>query len=471
MRRALLLVVVALALAGCSAPAHYPVGGPADPAEDTKGWERGIWYNETLSVTPEDGFNESERRMVIARSMARVEQLRDVEFEDRVRVEVRSRSAYRERILGNGSESDGTSDAALLDNAVYEALFLVGERVDSGEQQRETQASQVLGFYSPSRDEIVVISESETPVISETTLGHELVHAYQFRHFDPRYNTSTLESRNRDLGLIEGDASLLDYRYENRCADEWRCVERSAGAGGGSGDSAGSANVHQGISVLNYFPYSDGPIFVRTLQERGGWDAVNAAYDDPPASAEQVAIPEAYNTDPPVNVTVTDRNSSAWRRVTPRGPNYGSFGMPSMTTMFAYPSYDTSRRESGVIDPRSFLTSGPDSGLDPIDYVVPYSDGWEGDRMAAYEREDGELGYVWRSAWENGSEAREFADGYRELLRYWGGEEVRGTVWRIPEGESEFADAFAVRVEDDTVTITNAPSAGALTRVNARAEG
>jgi len=471
MRRALLVAAVLIALAGCSAPHHYPVGGPSDPDGDATGWERGVWYNETLPVTAEDGLNASERRMVVSRSMARVEHLRDVEFDDQVQVEVLTRSEYRGLILGNGSgdPGDGPSDATLLDNAVYEALFLVGERADSGEQQRETQASQVLGFYSPSRDEIVVISESETPVIAETTLAHELVHAYQFRHFNPRYNTSTLESKNRDLGLIEGDASLLDYRYENRCRDEWRCVERSAaGSGGGGG---GSANVHQGISLLNYFPYSDGPVFIRTIEERGGWGAVNAVYDDPPASAEQIALPGKYGNDPPVNVTVTNRNGSAWRRVTPRGPNYDAFGVPSITTMFAYPSYDTTRRRGGVIDPRSFLNRGPDSALDPITYVVPYSDGWEGDRMAAYVRADGELGYVWRSAWENKSEAREFAGGYRELLRYWGAEERREGVWRIPENESEFADAFAVRVDGNKVTVTNAPSVDALTGVNARAEG
>jgi hypothetical protein len=456
-----------LALAGCSAPGYYPTGGPPDPAGDTVGWERGIWHDEALPVTADDGLNESERMMVVARASARVEHLRGVEFDEPVTVELLSRSAYRERVLANGSGDGGPTDADRLDNARYEALFLVGERADSGEQRRETQATQVLGFYSPSEDRIVVISESETPVLAETTLGHELLHAYQFRHFDPPYNRSTLESKNTDLGLIEGDASLLDYRYEQRCGEDWRCVRRPPADASGS---AGAASVHRGLSVLNYFPYSDGPVFVRTLQERGGWEAVNDAYDDPPASAEQVISPGKYGRDDPIAVRVENRNGSAWRRVTPKGPNYGSFGMPAITTMFAYPSYDGSR-EGGVIDPETFLNDGPDADLDPIDYNTTYAAGWEGDRMAAYVRDDGELGYVWRTAWESDSEAREFAGGYRELLRYWGGERVEPGVWRIPEGESDFADAFAVRVEGSNVTVTNAPSADALAGVNADARG
>jgi len=474
-RSRLLLAVAALALlllAGCNAPAHYDTGGPPDPEGDVVGWEQGIWYNETLPVTVDDGLNDTERRMVVARTTARVEHLRDVEFDDPVKVNVLSRAAYREQVLGGGgADGSGPSDAALLDNARDEALFLVGERADSDTERRETQATQVLGYYAPSRDEIVVIAGGENPVISDSTLAHELVHAYQFRHLNPPYNQSTLEQKNANLGLIEGDASLLDHRYERRCTQKWECVTPPSEGGGGSGGGDGSGTAdgpHMGLALLNYFPYSDGPVFVRALQERGGWDAVNDAYADPPRSAAQVISPSKYGRDGSSSVTVSPDHDDEWRALSVRGPDYDSLGMPGITAMFAYPSYDDSRA-GGVVPPSQFLEDGPDRSLDPIKYDMPYADGWDGDKLRAYEHtESGELGYVWRTKWKRNAGAREFAAGYRSLLAYWGGERVRDGVWRIPEGESEFADAFAVRVDGDTVTVTNAPSVDALDDVNPR---
>ena len=42
------------------------------------------------------------------------------------------------------------------------------------------------------------------------------------------------------------------------------------------------------------FPYLAGSTWVSGLWASGGWDAVNAAYDQPPASTEQVLHPEKY---------------------------------------------------------------------------------------------------------------------------------------------------------------------------------
>jgi hypothetical protein len=478
-----LVFAAALVLAGCAAPSQFPEGGPPDPGSDVAGWEAGYWHNESVDVDQSDGLNESEQRAVVRRAMARIEYVRDVEFREPVTVETLSRAEYRERVLGGGGSGsqdgsgggDGSvSNATLMSNARYEALFLVGEGRDSEREQRETQASQVLGFYSPREDRIVLIAETETPTISEATLAHELVHAFQFRHLNPQYNGSTLEAKNSHLGLIEGDARYTEHLYMERCGVEWACVApEAASETGGDSDAdsdSGDGGPHRGIALLNYFPYSDGSVFVRALKEEGGWEAVNEAYRAYPASSEQVVFPAKYREDAPTQVSLRDRSGPDWRRVRPPGPDYAAFGMAGITAMFAYPSYEQSRGE-GVIPPQTFLNVGPDGrvdGLDPIEYGIDYAAGWDGDRLHAYYNpESEELGYVWRLAWDSPGEAEEFAAGYRELLRYWGAERVRRGVWRIPEGESAFADAFAVRVEGDTVTIVNAPSADALDGVYA----
>ena len=94
-RKHLLTVVLVVALAGCSIPF---LGHPDEPrGGDTIGWENGYWYDDPVNVTTSDGLNETELSAVTARTMARVERIRDREFQSTVPVEVISRAEYRTR--------------------------------------------------------------------------------------------------------------------------------------------------------------------------------------------------------------------------------------------------------------------------------------------------------------------------------------------------------------------------------------
>jgi hypothetical protein len=436
-----------------------------DPGTDVLGWEQGFWYNETLPIDSSDGLNQTELDEVVARSMARVEQLRGLEFEEDVPVDVVSRETYRAEY----ASSSNTSPALrTFDNAKFEALFLVGEDRDSLEVQQSNRGSNVLGFYSPSEDRIVVVSESEEPQVTETTLGHELVHALQDQYFDLGNSSGeTRDAHNARNGVVEGDARYVDSIYDTRCGLAWNCTTQSDGGGGGG-------DLHLGIYVMKYFPYSDGPGFVQSLRSGDDWTAVNDVYGDLPASAEQVIHPEKYGTDAPTNVSLPDESDEDWTRVSPPGRSpYGEVGQASLTAMFAYPAYDESR-DGAVVGPREFLNfeeGGEVNSSDPINYDIEYTDGWDGDKLWVYENAAGEQAYTWRLVWDSEADAEEFAEGYRELLEYWGAEQVEGTdgVYRIAENESAFADAFYVQVEGDTVTIVNAPTVGDLSDVHAAA--
>jgi hypothetical protein len=469
--RALTLCVAALFVtAGCAAlppgdSAAPTVGEPADvpsdfadPESDELGWEGGYWYNESLPVTDEDGLNASERAMVVNRSMARVEYLRGIEFDEPVRVDVISRATYQSEYASSGNVSDALRT---FDDAKFEALFLVGEDRDAIDVQRSNRGSNVLGFYSPSQDRIVVVSPSETPRIEETTLGHELVHAVQFRNFDARFDSQTRDAANANNGLIEGEARFVDQQYGDRCGAEWACVS--------AGDRSGGGDLHLGVYILKYFPYSDGPGFVRSFFSEGGWAAVGDLYDAPAESSEQVAVPEKYGEDSPVDPTLSDRSGDDWERVTVDGrAPYAEVGVGGLTAMLAYPAYDDSR-DGAVLSPQDFLNyeGGEVDSEDPFDYTTIPVAGWDGERMWVYEHDDGDLGYAWRIAWDSDRDARQFAESYRDLLRYWGGEQVGDGVWRIPEDESPFADAFRLTVDGDRVTIVNAPTVAELGDVHA----
>ncbi|WP_309221824.1 Hvo_1808 family surface protein [Halorussus sp. MSC15.2] len=443
-------------------------GAPPDPESDVLGWENGYWYNESLSIVRDDGINKSERQKIVARAMARVERIRRLEFRKKVPVRVIPREQFQNR-----SQDPVEDRRRTFDNVKFEALFMVNETTNSLAVQERNAGSSIGGFYSPTEDSIVVISETRPPKVDELTLAHELVHALQDQHFDlTEFNRSTREEHNEIDGLVEGDANYVQYRYTRNCNQNWSgtCLERTGRAGGGNGTLANA-----GIYLLKYQPYSDGPPFVAAIRNASGWDGVNALYEDPPNSTEQVIHPELYGEDLPSEVELRDESNEDWRRVKleDRGVNYAEFGEAGLFTMLLYPSLTQEGTET-VIPRESFATRNPGTNqntLDAYNYSHPATAGWDGDKLYAYVNEnvpENETGYVWKTVWDSEKDARQFAEAYRKLLNIHGAQQVEGrpNAWVIPD-DREFADAFHVERRGDTVVVVNAPTVDQLSGVYA----
>lgn len=470
MRRVLLLALCVV-LVGCASPIAAPdsdgtTTGTETPVEHEKrpnpegdrlGWENGRWHDDPVAVDASDGLNESERDQVIDRAMARVEVIRDVEFDRAVNVSVISRDNF-------STGSSGSSSPALraFDNAKFEALYLIGTEEDSIAEQENTQNSTVGGFYSPSRGDIVLVSNAESPQFDgERTLAHELVHALQDQEFDlSRDRPGSRDAYNGRNGLIEGDAAAVEDAYLDRCGTSWSCLPRENTTGESTGDEPASFNL--GVYILEFFPYSDGPGFVEHLKDGDDWSPVDDAFDDKPNSAVEIIYPERYGEFEPRDVQLRDRTRNGWERVRPDGrPDHGVIGQSGLTAMFAYTLYDDYNR-SAVIEVQQFLNTenGSVDQSDPFNYDLPAVAGWTGDRFHAYQRGD-ERGYVWRLRWDSPAEAGEFARSYRRLLSHWGGREVDDGVWRLDD-DGPFTGAVDVSTDGDTVTVVGAPTRGAL---------
>ena len=431
MKRAALLVlaVAALAaLAGCGALA------PAEADDGELGVENGYRYDAELSVTPEDGLNESELQAVKSRAMARIERVRGLEFTEDVPVEVISREQYR----ANATRTPNRTHQ-LWNNQVWEGLFLVGEGQNVSDVFDSLRGSTVAGYYSPGADRIVVVSDAETPRVRRGTLVHELVHALQDQQFGLNESVPTQDRQLAHSGVIEGEANLLTARYEQRCGGEWSCVT-IPGSGGGGGSLS-----NPGVFLVVYHPYASGPGFVSAVESQGGWEAVDALHGDYPASTEQVIHPERYPDDQPVNVTVPDRSAAAWDRFD-HDPVADTVGEASIYAMLV-------DNNVGETPPSRYS------------YDHPAADGWTGDTLVPY-RSDGEYGYVWETAWANASEAREFGEAYRALLETQGAVARGDGVWVIEDGD--FADAFRVTREGNRVRVVNAPTVADLSDIHAR---
>jgi hypothetical protein len=426
---AALALLALVALAGCNAPIDD--GGRPDPVFDRIGWEAGHWYDDPVSVTAEDGLNGSEREVVVARAMARIEHLRGKEFTESVPVEVVSRQEYRDR-YGGGGGRDRFGDQ------LYEALLLVGENTSTADDRGQALDASVQGFYSSRTGEIVLVSDSATPSVDRSTLVHELVHAMQDQQLSLGTATETQDARRAQSSVIEGEANTLQRMYADRCGEDWDCLDRPTRQGSGGG---GSDDLNVGLFLTIYAPYATGPEFVAAIRDRGGWAAVDELYEQFPMSTEQVIHPEAYPDERPNAVTVADRSNDEWRRYDrdPAGDTAGEAAIYAM--LWA----------NGAIDVQ---------GRAIYDYESRYSAGWAGDRIVPYRNGD-RGGYVWASEWDTTADAREFVRAYRAILSSRASERPAQNVYVLPESDP-FGDAFRVSRDGRRVRIVNGPTVGAL---------
>ncbi|WP_229122190.1 Hvo_1808 family surface protein [Halapricum desulfuricans] len=438
---------------------------PPDPPGDPLGWENGYWYNESIDVTPDDGLNESELDAVVARSMARVESVRGIEFNGTVPVEVISRAAFSD----NRSVSDTNTSTAnrIHQNVKWEAMFSIGEDENALSSFRSTQTATIGGYYSPGDDRIVIVSENATtPKMDEVTLSQELFHALQDQKLEISFNRSTREGLNAANGIIEGDGNLVDQIYQTNCGDDWNCVTPSSDDSSGGGDTS---DINYGIYLTQYQPYNDGPAFVQQIRSEGGWEAVNDVYDNPPTSTEQVIHPEKYPDEGPVNITFTDSSSDEWS-VPDLGNgsvDYARFGQAGLSAMFLRPAVASQYSDVPVLRPEQIFTDRR-----TLNYGLDVTNGWGNDRLYPYatneSAETNETGYVWQIEWDTVDDAGAFADAYVELLEYYGAESVpeNESTYRVSDDEP-FGDAFYVGHDGQTVTIVNGPTVADLSEIRA----
>lgn len=457
--RALLVgaLVALVVLAGCvTPPAAVDTGArlepepwPADPPADTLGWEDGRWSNESLAIDQADGLNDSELHAFVARAKARVERIRGLEFTEPVPVRVISRDEYR----ADSGDISPPESADAFRNQVWEALFLVDEETDVNAAFAGVYGSSVQGYYSSGSGDIVIVSDSPDELrVDRGTLVHELVHALQDQHLGLETRGSSSDETRARLGATEGDANYVQFRYDERCEAEWTCVETPAS------ERQDGREFNMGVFVTLFEPYSEGPTFVRTLRERGGWELVNEVIRTRhPASTEQTIHPEKFFADQPREVPVPDRSGPGWSRLTNVSEHpWDTVGEASLYATFW---------ANGVI-PRDHLF-GDDDPDSRYNYSHPITAGWDGDRVIPYQSDDGEHGYVFASVWDSERDATQFREAYVQLLvEGHDATEVREGVYRVPESDS-FDDAFRIRQEGDRVVIVNAPNVEVLDEVHA----
>jgi hypothetical protein len=158
----------------------------------------------------------------------------------------------------------------------------------------------IAGYYDHDMQTFFILDDTP-PEAQEMVMSHELFHALQ----DQEWGIELVRGPEDKLSdvtlartaLLEGDAvavMLLHSVFPGVALNEIPFVEALLQQT--SVQPAGGFQVPEMMWQQLAYPYSAGFSFILDLFEAGGWDAVNAAYLDPPDSTEQILHPEKYLT-------------------------------------------------------------------------------------------------------------------------------------------------------------------------------
>lgn len=159
--------------------------------------------------------------------------------------------------------------------------------------QRDLLTGQVAGFYDTDTRELVVRDEDGAlDAEGISALAHELTHALG----DAALGLDVDEPSSADAAaarsaLVEGDAVLTQLHFGLTAVNPLSALQ--------GGDPAAAAEAQAAlddappfVSEQLIYPYTYGLGFVCGAFGDGGWDAVDALYDDGPTTTAEILFPE-----------------------------------------------------------------------------------------------------------------------------------------------------------------------------------
>ena len=345
--------------------------------------------------------------------LSQVSALRGLAVQESVGRELHSEASLRSYIAERLRE-EYPGDMLEREQRLLAVLGLLPVGFDLASAVERLYTSQTAGYYDP-RKKVLYLSESLPASSQMPTLAHELTHALQDQHFrigdymNPDRKRQDDDQQLAIMGLVEGDATgvMLATLSGSPGGESWTesiSLHQDDMLDGLASFSDGMLPSYL-IQILN-FPYRHGTPFVARLYREGGWDAVSAAYDHVPKSTEQILHPDRY-------APVEDVPTPVSKLVLPdRIAGHELY-------------YDL---VLGEFVTRLVLEPGLGN-----EKAARAAEGWDGDRVALYVGENGDL-LVWLSVWDSDKEAAEFAEAL-EPSAHGGIVESRGT--RVVGTQSE----------------------------------
>ncbi len=243
-----------------------------------------------------------------------VESIRELEFEQPVEAEFLSPEETADRVREVFLE-EYTPEIADADERILSALGAISPGTDLRRLWVEALEAQVAGFYEPETGELVVrTSGQELSTFDQIALAHELEHALADQRLELPIPDDPVagqdDSELASLSVVEGDAVLTQQLFAVRLPLQQQGIAPPPI----SDAQAGMAQFPQYLQQEVLFPYTEGLSFVCDRFGEGGWEAVNEAYSDPPATSAEVLFPERYGSGPPADPRDPGELGGGWQR-------------------------------------------------------------------------------------------------------------------------------------------------------------
>jgi hypothetical protein len=289
----------------------------------------------------------------------------------------------------------------LREEKIYKALFMISQNVSLYDARLEWTG---LFRVAKWKDKIYVVKENfdlTNEFNAKSTFIHELTHILQESYSIPT-RPKTFDGDKAKTSLIEGDATFM--------ADTFRVEGVNPSVSSIISDEKILSipmltmfsceilpSLPPTINDLNWFPYRYGVKFVEGLYEMGGWEAVDKAYENPPNTTEQVMHPEKYFVKEDVQNVEAPSISGDW--------NLGkteSFG-------------------------EYFILIALNNWI-PEKEAEEAAEGWGGDNLSYYERDDEYL-FTWNISWDSKVDALEFYIAFQKMMNETLSEKENDSHW------------------------------------------
>ncbi len=338
---------------------------------------------------------------------AGIQDLRQLHFKQPVPLVVKSQDQAA-AMMEADLMRDYTDHQLQVDSVAGALTGLYPTGLDLKAESLSLMKNQVAGFYDPHGKEMVLVEGGanvgfwndatqfiiQRDLVGEMLLAHELTHALQDQNFNLESSLDKVKNDDdRALALksvAEGDATLAGFAYAAGGMDDAKADLLSANLKDLPKALAAEApDTPLGLSAPLLFQYSEGVNFVAEAYRRGGWNAVDALYHNPPESSHQILHPALYFDSPASAARITlsgyQKIMAGWKTV-----DDDTFGELLLRVIL--------ERNLGKDSPEIDLASR-----------------WIADRMIVLEESRG-VNVIWMLAFSDAQSASHFAVVYATLL-------------------------------------------------------
>ncbi len=359
----------------------------------------------------------------VDRAVHELERLRERKLKRPVPVKLQTEAAFR-AYVDRELARQLPDDLAVRESLALQAFGLLPPGYDLKEGIKALYVSQAGAYYDPETDTFYVLKTNLPDEQLDTLLLHELAHAMQDQYFDlEAMRQKALENPNEDTRatlayVYEGEASYLmmlaqllqgGKAYEDvplvqqeMVFQSMRDLSREAllkNAVGNQPAGEQGDDVHKAVEALSNVPdymfwalqdpYLKGQYCIHRVRAAQGWAGVDALFERPPTSTEQVLHPEKLvePREEPTVVALPDFSSvlaAEWKEVFRN--TLGEAG----TATFLETHHATARRTGAAA-------------------------GWGGDSYAVFQHPAQGLLLFWHTVWDRESGAEAFARALRSI--------------------------------------------------------